>query len=1297
MDVGTGAPSATLQVEFIQAYYRSGFNNLVTAPQGPVAMLGGGVYGQKFTGAAGTYALVTASASVNPAPDGSSFPVAQIHPDVFAYYSQVGAATAGAPLSDTLNCPTYIPGDTCTYQAFDKNYVLFAFASPLAGGAQNTSVGPAFYPLWTSLLGLGGPGIPISATAAVTSPAGTAADAQTFTFGEIFSITSGLNNGQILGVVEPVFDVYVANGGPTGSLGLPTGSAVTFTSAASSGVIQQAFEGGLIVYTPGSGGAVQFPVGRVALTGLPSGGSFTLTLGQTMTLSAAAFDKYGNPVPDRLISWTSTSSQVVSVQANGATATLTAVGGGTASVAASAGGVSSARVAVVVTVPCCQIGEGAPLPVGNAFRTALSRNRIAAQIPVVDPAARAGNGYVQTVQAVGQSGVAIPYLLAEADQASAAYVVTGALLAAYYGLGGAGGTLGYPLSDASAGGTQPFAGGALSGSPTRLVTGPVLSKWQALGYETGVAGPPEADAAPFSTSNADAGTLQAFARGTIYAATGGPRAGHAYFVPGGPILAAYVGAGGAAGSLGMPVSDETVSGALHSQAFEGGTIGYPAGASAATVQYAPRNPAVLVAPAIVTAGGHAVFAITGFSGGSTIRVSVTGEPDFLVTAPNGAYTWDTYVPLSSPGGTLAIHAADTHAPQAADGTLTVRPLAASRAGLLKVQGDNQTGMPGAALRLPLEVALADSSGAPVAGVTVTFQASPGAQLSPGSAVTDGAGRAQTGVRLPASTGVALVTASAPVTGIGVVTFSMVAAASNLPGFPALQQSGSTPLGNGTATIAQKGALLTEVASILQYHQNQGELPAPNGLATPAALNGYLTSWCSAGSHPQAVCDGFLPGGATGEQIVNLWRAAQFTGGVDVTVAGTTASAVADLVAQGEPVLLSLALLRNGVAAGGHFVTAIGVAADGSIQIHDPSPLLARTSLADYISGFSAGGAVWQGTMLGAARFAVRGPLATRFLAGVMSQPAVTMSAMVLNVTSVAGACGAAWPVEDAVDASSGSVPAEGAVVSLVRVCDGAQAAYQLDVGAPQAYGAFVTDLGAGGSTFDLSGNAAASYALTRPQAALAVSPLAAAIAANGIVNAASFTSGLAPGGIMAIFGTGLSGAGAATAVDVDGTAASVLFASAFQVNAQIPPGTAPGMHTVRVKSAYGAAQQQAAVAVAAPAIFVLDGAAEGAVLNQDNSLNTPRTPLPRGQVLQVYATGLGATVKQGPYWVASTAVTAVVNGTELPVSFAGSAPGFVGLYQVNIPVPAATPPGSGISLTLKQGGQISNMVEIALQ
>jgi uncharacterized protein (TIGR03437 family) len=1300
VDVGTNAPTATLQTQFYEAFFRNSFNNLVSLPpQGDVVSLGGGVYGQKFYDAAKdsgvTYALVTASATVNPAPDGTIFPVAQIYPAIFAYYSTIGAATAGAPTTDTQPCTAFSSTNSCTYQYFDKNYLLFAYASALSTGVQTAYISSTFYTEWNTLGGFGGPGFPTTATATLTASTATTATAQTFTSGEIFSITSGVNKGQMYGVIEPIYDVYTANGGPSGSLGLPTANGVTY----SSGLTQQAFEGGVLQYSSGVG-TVLVPVGSVAISGLASGGSFTLTEGQTMTLSASVYDKSGNPLTNRLITWASTNSQVVSVTSNGATATLTAVSGGTATVLASSGGVTSALVTFVVTAPCCTVGAGAPLAVETAFQTALSRDRIGVQLPVPDSVTRVGNGYVQTVQA-SISGSAVTCLLTLADQASAAYVVSGALLAAYQAMGGPGGTLGYPIGDASAGGTQLFVNGALSGSPIQLVTGLVLSKWAALGYETGVAGAPTGEAAAFSTIGADSGISQTFAQGTIYAATSGPRAGQAYFVSG-LILTAYTGAGGAPGSLGMPVSDETVSGALHTQSFEGGSIAYSTGDAAAKITAAPKIPAIAVAPATVSVGGHVVFAFTGFPNNSTVRVTVSGQQPFLAATANGAYSWDMYIPLSSPAGTVAIQAADIAGPSTASGTLTVQSLDASKAGLAIVEGNSQTGLPGALLPLPLVVSLADSTGAPVIGAAVTFQASsPGTQLTVTSAVTDMNGQARTYVRLPASAGVTGVTASLSATGLtagqGVVTFYLISAASSLSGFPSLQQTGTAVLGHGTATIAQKGALLTAVASILQYHQNRGDLPSPNGMATPAALNSYLTSLCSADSNGNAVCDGFLSNSSTsGEQIVNLWRAAQFTGGVDVTVVNPTVSAVADLVAQGEPVLLSLGLSNNGVAAGGHFVTAIGVAADGSLEIQDPNPLFAQTNLNNYLNGFSAGGGAWQGTLLGAVRFAVRVPVATRFLAGALSQPAALMSMLALNVTSAAGACGSAVPMEDSVD-SSGNPPSGGALVSRLSVCDGAQAAYQIDTGASQPYSAFVTDLASGGSVFNLSGNAAASYVLTRPVSVLVVSALTASVAAGAIVNAATFTSGLAPGGIMAVFGTGLSGAGMATTVTVDGAAAAILFASAFQVNAQIPPGTAPGVHTVQVKSAYGAAQQQIAVSTVAPVIFLLSGSSEGAVLNQDYSLNTALTPLPRGQVLQVYATGLGATVKQGLYSVASTAVTAVVNGTELATSYAGLAPGFVGLYQVNIPIPATISPGSGILLTLKQGGQMSNTVTIALQ
>jgi len=81
----------------------------------------------------------------------------------------------------------------------------------------------------------------------------------------------------------------------------------------------------------------------------------------------------------------------------------------------------------------------------------------------------------------------------------------------------------------------------------------------------------------------------------------------------------------------------------------------------------------------------------------------------------------------------------------------------------------------------------------------------------------------------------------------------------------------------------------------------------------------------------------------------------------------------------------------------------------------------------------------------------------------------------------------------------------------------------------------------------------------------------------------------------------------------------------------------------------------------------------------------------------IYATGLGAVAAQGKLSVAETTVTVVINSTELPVAFAGLAPGFAGLYQVNVQIPTGLAPGLGIPLTLKQGEILSNVVNISLQ
>lgn len=1293
VDVGIGAPASLVQ-QFITAYYRNGFSLLVSLPPlGNVKALGTTGYVQEFSDAAKDAGVKLALATISPtaplSPDGSVVQVVQLLSPLYVYYSSVGAGTAGYPLMDSQNCPAFDPANSCVWDLFDKGYALFAYANALAAG-QNFSISSPFYAEWTNVGAMNGPGRPVTAPTTITASTSTTASAQTFSSGAIYSITSGAGKGKIFSVIEPLYDLYVSQSGPNGTLGLPTGEVQQVSSA---GVYQQRFEGGNLQYTSTTGPVVQLPVAVVTLTGV-SGGSVTLSLGQTVSVTAVPADAAGDLLTDRPVSWSTTNSKVVSIQASGQSAVLTAAGGGTASVTASSGGVTSAKLTVTVTSTCCQIGEGAPVSVQQAFMDAITRNKLSVQIPAPSAATRSGNGYVQMVPSADPNSPGV-YMLAQADQSGTAYVVSGPILVQYQALGGPAGALGYPTSDASGGGTQLFAGGAaLAGSPVHLVAAGILTKWASLGYETGVAGPPASDSTAFSTFGANSGMQQSFRGGVIYSAANGPRAGSSYFVSG-LILARYNALGGASGDYGMPVGDEFVTGSVHQQNFEGGYLTYAAGDSAAVEHPAPKNPAVVVSPASITAGGQARLAIMGFPNNSTIRVSISGSPDFVVTSANGAYSWSMAIPLNAKSGTVSIHAADTNGTSTADGGFTIKGFAQNRLPISKVQGDNQTGLPGAMLPVSLRIALTDSTGAPVVGAPVVFQASPGAQISTATAVTDSTGQAETYVRLPGAEGVTAVSADVPSIAQNPVTFYARAAASSLSNFPRLTQAGSTPLGHGTATIAQKGALLAAVASILRYHQMRGELPAPNGTADLSTLNQFLLNDCVVELVGPPLCDGFLSNSGSGEQVVNLWRAADFTGGVDVRVLNPAVSGIADLLTQGIPVLLSLGLSLNGVAAGGHYLIATGISADGSIVIQDPSPLFARTSLNDYLNGFTLGGSTWKGSLRGAVEFARRNPSATRFMVAAISQAPALMANLSLDVEAAGGSCGQPLDLFDTVD-SSGTPPA-GGLLSRIQVCDGLDPAYQLGLGASQPYRIFVTDLAQNGAMTDLSGSAPATYQASRPQLALLLAPQTVSFQAATVVNGASFTSGIAPGGIMAIFGNGLSGSGGATALDFDGTPVQVLGATPFQINAVVPSGLAPGMHTLRVQSAFGVAQQSVVVSAVAPAIFLVGNPATGAVLNQDGTLNGPGNPALRGQVVVIYATGLGSVVQQGQLLTTTTPVTVVVNGQEIPATFSGLAPGTTGEYQVNVVIPAASPPGFGISLTLKQGGESSNPVTLALQ
>jgi uncharacterized protein (TIGR03437 family) len=123
---------------------------------------------------------------------------------------------------------------------------------------------------------------------------------------------------------------------------------------------------------------------------------------------------------------------------------------------------------------------------------------------------------------------------------------------------------------------------------------------------------------------------------------------------------------------------------------------------------------------------------------------------------------------------------------------------------------------------------------------------------------------------------------------------------------------------------------------------------------------------------------------------------------------------------------------------------------------------------------------------------------------------------------------------------------------------------------------------------------------------------------------------------------------------------------------------------------------------AAPELFVQG--AHAAALNSDFSLNSSSNPTKAGGTILAYLTGAGAVSNQpadgaaagsNPISDVTSTVTATIGGQTADVSFAGLAPGFVGLWQVNVVVPAGVALGD-LPLTVSVGGQTSNSANVSV-
>jgi len=226
------------------------------------------------------------------------------------------------------------------------------------------------------------------------------------------------------------------------------------------------------------------------------------------------------------------------------------------------------------------------------------------------------------------------------------------------------------------------------------------------------------------------------------------------------------------------------------------------------------------------------------------------------------------------------------------------------------------------------------------------------------------------------------------------------------------------------------------------------------------------------------------------------------------------------------------------------------------------------------------------------------------------------------------------------------------------------------------------------------------------------------ISLSSVANAASYTSTVSPGEIVSLFGKRLAVTPATAAgaplpvqlsdaqVSVSGTAAPLFYVSPLQINLQVPYETTAGTAQIQVNSGSGTATLNVPIGPAAPAIFTLNslgngaGAIEHALTGQ---LVTRANPAAAGEVVAVYCTGLGAVsppVADGaaapvPPAQAVMAVTASIADTPAPVIFAGLTPGFAGLYQVNLQIPAGTPSGVQ-NLAMSVNGTASNTVALAV-
>jgi uncharacterized protein (TIGR03437 family) len=233
-----------------------------------------------------------------------------------------------------------------------------------------------------------------------------------------------------------------------------------------------------------------------------------------------------------------------------------------------------------------------------------------------------------------------------------------------------------------------------------------------------------------------------------------------------------------------------------------------------------------------------------------------------------------------------------------------------------------------------------------------------------------------------------------------------------------------------------------------------------------------------------------------------------------------------------------------------------------------------------------------------------------------------------------------------------------------------------------------------------------------------------------VINGASFampTFPIAGGTIVSLFGSGMAPPGtdasagsiplpttlAGVSVTINGVLAPLFFVRPNQINIQVPFATTGPTATIIVNN-NGAASNaiQVAVATSSPGVFTVNanGLGAGVITHLNNTLVSGQNPAARDEFVVMYLTGLGAVnppIADGVGGPATEPLSRAIDpqiqvlfgGDRIPgeIQYAGIAPNFVGLYQINVKIPNDPRVlGSAVPILLRTTNGDSDFVDISI-